>query len=55
MTAFWIGLFVVVVILGAIAGGKSFGETIANGIGCIVIIVIIFFALAVLVVYFEQK
>ena len=48
MTAFWIGLFIVIVILGAIAGGKSFGETIANGIGCIVII----FIALVLLVYF---
>ena len=39
MIAFWIGLFVVIVILGALVGGKSFGETIAHGFGCLVFII----------------
>lgn len=32
---FWIGLFVVIVILGALAGGKSFGGTISSGVKCL--------------------
>lgn len=36
---FWVGLFVVIVILGALAGGKSFGGTISKGIGCLLIII----------------
>jgi uncharacterized membrane protein YtjA (UPF0391 family) len=32
--------FIVVVILGALSGGKSFGETISEGCGCLVFIVI---------------
>ena len=45
---FWIGLFVVIVVLGAIAGGKSFGETISNGVGCLIIIIICIIILAAL-------
>ena len=42
----WIILFVVIVILGALAGGNSLGETIRNGIGCLVVIFLILVALA---------
>jgi hypothetical protein len=44
----WVGLFIVIVILGAIAGGNSLGETIRNGIGCLVLI---FLALVALVMF----
>jgi hypothetical protein len=40
---FWVGLFLVVVILGALAGGKSFGGTISKGIGCLFWVAIIGF------------
>ena len=33
-------IFIVVIILGALLGGKSFGGTIKNGIGCLVLIVV---------------
>ena len=36
----WVVLFLVIVILGALAGGNSFGETIRNGCGCLVLIVL---------------
>ena len=42
----WIVLFIVIVVLGAISGGKSFGETISNGIGCLVLLAVGFFFLA---------
>ena len=42
----WVGLLVVIVILGALAGGNSLGETIRNGIGCLVVIFLILVALA---------
>ena len=42
----WVVLFVVIVILGALAGGNSFGETIRNGLGCLVLIVLALIALA---------
>jgi len=45
---FWIGLFLVIVVLGALAGGKSFGETISKGIGCLIVIVIGIIALLIL-------
>lgn len=45
---FLVGLFIVVVVLGALAGGRSFGGTIVNGIGClfVIIIALVFFAIA---------
>lgn len=43
----WIILFVVIVILGALAGGNSFGETIRNGCGCLVLIVLGLLVLAI--------
>ena len=44
----WVALLVVIVILGALAGGNSLGETIRSGIGCLVLI---FLALLVLVIF----
>lgn len=38
---FWIGLLVVIVILGALAGGESFGDTISKGIGILLLLIII--------------
>lgn len=43
---FIIGFFILVVILGALSGGKSFGETISGGLGCLVMIVVLFFVIA---------
>ncbi|MBT5891358.1 MAG: hypothetical protein HOH24_06810 [Chromatiales bacterium] len=40
---FWVGFFVVVVILGALAGGESFGSTISKGVGCLFLIAIVGF------------
>jgi len=34
-------LFIVIVILGALAGGKSFGETVSKGCGCVSLIVVV--------------
>ena len=42
----WVALLVVIVILGALAGGNSLGETIRNGIGCLAVIFLILVALA---------
>jgi hypothetical protein len=49
---FWIGLFVVIVIFGALAGGKSFGGTISKGVGClfqIILGILILYALSLFV------
>ena len=43
----WIVLLIVIVVLGALAGGDSFGETVRKGCGCLVVIVIVFIAFAV--------
>lgn len=40
-----LALLVIVVILGALAGGNSFGETIRTGCGCLLVIVLIGFGL----------
>ena len=45
----WVGLLIVIVILGALAGGNSIGETIRNGIGCLVVIFLIVLVFAILV------
>ena len=45
----WVILFVIIVILGALAGGDTFGETIRSGIGCLVWIVIAIIAIAIFV------
>jgi hypothetical protein len=37
---FWVGLFVIIVIFGALAGGRSFGGTISKGVGCLFIIIV---------------
>lgn len=36
----WLGLLALVVILGALAGGESFGETVRLGCGCLTLILI---------------
>ncbi len=43
----WVILFVIIILLGALAGGDSLGETIRKGIGCLVVI---FLVLSVLVI-----
>lgn len=42
-----VGLFIVIVILGALVGGRSFGGTIVKGLGCLTVLV---FGLIVLLV-----
>ena len=44
----WIGLFIVIVVLGALAGAESFGGTIRKGIGCLILGVVLLFVLAVI-------
>ena len=44
---FWVVLFIIIVILGALNGGDSFGDTISKGIGCVLTIV----AIGVLIVF----
>jgi hypothetical protein len=45
---FLVGLLVVIIILGALAGGQSFGGTISKGIGCLFVIILALIILAVL-------
>jgi hypothetical protein len=44
---FWVVLFIIIVILGALNGGDSFGDAISKGIGCVLTIV----AIGVLIVF----
>jgi hypothetical protein len=37
----WITLLVIIIILGALAGGNTFGETIRSGCGCLVLIIVV--------------
>lgn len=48
----WLALLVIVIILGALAGGESFGDTVGKGCGCLVMIGI---ALLLLVVSMLQN
>ena len=41
----WVGLLVVILILGALVGGDSLGETIRKSIGCLVVIFLFVLAL----------
>ena len=43
----WVGLLVVILILGALVGGDSLGETIRKGIGCLVVIFLIALAIVI--------
>ena len=43
----WIVLLVVIIILGALVGGDSLGETIRKGIGCLVVIFLIALAIVI--------
>ena len=45
----WVGLFIVIVVLGALAGAESFGGTIRKGIGCLVLLIVLIFVFAVFV------
>ena len=45
----WVGLLVLIVILGALAGGNSFGETIRKGAGCLLVLVLALFVIGFLV------
>ena len=42
----WVVLLVIIIILGALAGADSLGETIRSGLGCLVWIVLALLALA---------
>jgi len=42
----WLVLLAIVIILGALAGADSFGETVRTGCGCLVTIFFFFFVLA---------
>ena len=44
-----LGFFIIIVIIGALAGGKSFGDTISKGCGCLAFLVfaVIFWAIVV--------
>ena len=44
----WVVLFIIIVILGALAGGNSFGQTVRKGCGCLVAIMIVILVLGVL-------
>ena len=44
----WVALFVIILILGALAGGDGFGDTIRSGCGCLVLIIIALVVLAAL-------
>ena len=44
----WVALLVVIVIIGALLGGNSLGETIRTGCGCLVAIMVVLFLLLVL-------
>lgn len=46
---FWVGLFVIIVILGALAGGRSFGGTISKGVGCLLIFISIIIVILILI------
>ena len=40
----WIALLVIIIILGALAGGNTLGETIRSGCGCLVLIFVVLVA-----------
>ncbi len=40
----WLVLLVVILILGALLGGNSLGETIRKGLGCLVVILLVLLA-----------
>ncbi|RMG42167.1 MAG: hypothetical protein D6725_00050 [Planctomycetota bacterium] len=42
----WVTLFIIILILGALAGGDSFGESVRRGCGCLIWIMIALFILA---------
>ena len=46
----FLAVLAVIIILGALVGGKSFGNTVLRGIGCLfaVILILMIFALIVL-------
>jgi hypothetical protein len=45
----WIALLVLlIVVVGALAGGNSFGQTVRRGIGCLAILLLLLIAMVVL-------
>lgn len=43
----WVVLLIIIILLGALAGGDSLGETIRKGIGCLVVIFLVILVLAI--------
>ena len=43
-------LFIVIAILGAIAGGKTFGETLNKGCGCLLSIIVLIIGLGLIAI-----
>lgn len=37
----WVALLVVIIILGALAGGNTLGETIRSGCGCLFVVILV--------------
>ena len=44
----WVALLVIILILGALAGGEGLGDTIRSGCGCLVVIIIVLVVIAAL-------
>ena len=49
----WVALLIIIIILGALAGGNSFGETIRTGCGVLIAITIGLFVLALMTGTFD--
>ncbi len=50
----WVVLLIIIIILGALAGGNSFGETVRTGCGCLVAIIVVLFVLALMTGVLDQ-
>jgi hypothetical protein len=48
-----LGLLAIVVILGALVGGNSLGETIRGGCGCFLVIIVVFAVIAFITGYWR--
>ena len=44
----WVILLVIIILLGALAGGDSLGETIRKGIGCLVVIFLVLLVVVII-------
>ena len=50
----WVVLLVIIIILGALAGGNSFGDTIRTGCGCLMAIIVVLFVLVLMTGVLDQ-